>query len=112
MKIAICDDEKYDLEKIEYLIKKELLKHNISIFEIDTYLSSTMFLQSDEKIMQYDVIFLDINMPQINGIKEELFTICDIVCRVYRDCINSSHKFYIKGNFSSNHNKYLCFTSI
>lgn len=69
MKIAICDDEKYDLEKIEYLLKQELQKHSISIFEIDTYLSPSEFLWNNEKIMQYDVIFLDINMPQVNGIK-------------------------------------------
>lgn len=68
MKIAICDDEKYDLEKIEHLLKQELHKHNISVYKIDTYLSSNEFLQNNEKIMQYDVIFLDINMPQMNGI--------------------------------------------
>lgn len=68
IKIAICDDEKKQIEKIIDLLIQNFINHNISIYEIDFYMSGAEFLESS-KLLDYDVVFLDINMPEINGLE-------------------------------------------
>lgn len=68
LKIAVCDDEKIYLKRIEDMLRLMLDKNGISIYKIDTYLSGNDFFQNN-KIFEYDVIFLDINMPEINGLE-------------------------------------------
>ena len=68
LKIAVCDDEKIYLRRIEDMLKVILDNNGISIYEIDSYLSGKDFFQNN-KIFEYDVIFLDINMPEINGLE-------------------------------------------
>lgn len=67
--IAICDDEQYYLEKIERLLQEQLIQQGISIFKLDTYLSGEILLADSEAVARYQAIFLDINMPDINGLK-------------------------------------------
>ncbi|MCM1160209.1 MAG: LytTR family DNA-binding domain-containing protein [Roseburia sp.] len=67
--IAICDDEPYYLERIEKLLHEQLLQQGISIFKLDTYSSGEAFLADSEAASRYQVIFLDINMPDINGLR-------------------------------------------
>ena len=68
LKVAVCDDEKIYLKKIENMLKVMLDNNGVSFYEIDTYLSGKDFLHNN-KIFEYDVIFLDINMPEINGLE-------------------------------------------
>ncbi len=68
LQIAICDDEKYYLGKIAQSIKEILHRKGIGSYEIDIYSSGTEFLESG-KLYKYHVIFLDINMPQMNGME-------------------------------------------
>lgn len=67
--IAICDDEQYYLEKIEKLLQEQLLQQGISIFKLDTYSSGETLLADSEAVTRYQAIFLDINMPDLNGLK-------------------------------------------
>lgn len=62
IRIAVCDDETDVLARMErmlYSYKKETLS-------VDCYTSGTKLLASSK---QYDIIFLDIDMPGMNGIK-------------------------------------------
>ena len=65
MKIAICDDDQNFSEilkaKIESIFTAEDLKFDISIYN-----SCTNFIDS---VNQYDMIFLDVEMPDISGEK-------------------------------------------
>lgn len=68
LKIAVCDDEEFYLKKISGLIEKILINRGISRYGIDTYLSGEDFVQND-RFMDYNLIFLDINMPEMNGLE-------------------------------------------
>lgn len=59
--IAICEDEKYYTEQIQTLISCQLQNYNIDVFY-----SGTELLNSN---IDYDIIFMDIELPDCNGIK-------------------------------------------
>lgn len=58
-KIAICDDEFVHIEKIRTIL---------SDYETDNYLSPAALLDAVSAGVRYDVLFLDILMPGIDGI--------------------------------------------
>lgn len=66
-KIAICDDENYFTEEIKEIISDCMLKKGL-IFEIDTYSSGAKFISLGIGMLQYSIIFLDINMDEVDGI--------------------------------------------
>lgn len=61
MKIAIIDDERIYSEQIENLLKEYDYNFDIYVFN-----NSEEFIKSN--IKQYAIVFLDIEMPKINGI--------------------------------------------
>ncbi len=63
LKIAVCDDEQSFINIMVKLIKKTF-SDNIEI--LDTYTSPIVMLNSGKS---YDLLFLDIDMPRLNGIK-------------------------------------------
>ncbi len=65
LRIAICDDEKIILDKIEKLVKNEL--DNLKIKnEINTFISGESLLEYSN-LDDFDIIFLDIELKTING---------------------------------------------
>lgn len=66
-KIAICDDEKIFRENIKKYVEKYLNQKDI-LFEIDTFNSGKEFLNMGIEMVQYEIVFLDINMDEIDGI--------------------------------------------
>ena len=69
MRIAICDDEKQALTKYREVLTNILIKHKIAA-KIDLFSNADSLLfalgDSDNPI---DIVFLDINMPIINGVE-------------------------------------------
>lgn len=63
IKIAICDDEQICRDELKTLI----LEYN-SEFNLDTFQSAEELLKSDN-IRNIDILFVDIEMPQINGLE-------------------------------------------
>lgn len=66
-KIAICDDEKQFRENVNRYVKKYLSEKDIS-FKIDMFSSGKEFLELGIEMVSYSIIFLDINMDEIDGI--------------------------------------------
>lgn len=66
--IAICDDEKYFRIRERELVAKYMDSKSYK-FRIDIYDSGIELLKEKSKIPQYDIIFLDINMKEIDGMK-------------------------------------------
>lgn len=65
--IAICDDEPKILESLAEIIKKVVLKHNISAEYYVTQDAKEMLKHIDEN--NVDILFLNIDMPQHNGME-------------------------------------------
>ena len=65
IEIAVCDDDKAFLKEIDTILKKQNPfggKYNLTFFQ------SGMALLKNTKI-RFDLIFLDIQMPKLDGIK-------------------------------------------
>lgn len=65
MKVAVVDDSKEDAQQLTEYLEKYDADHGLSI-EITIFLASFDFLE--EYHGEYDVIFLDIEMPGSNGL--------------------------------------------
>ncbi len=66
MKIAICDDISLDAEKVRSLLTGHA---SFNESEIDIYTSSKSMLESINGGKTYDIAFLDVDMPYINGLE-------------------------------------------
>ena len=67
-KIALCDDDASFLDFLQNLLLIEFSAHNCNI-HIEKFISGKKLIESVEKNMEiYDIIFLDINMPEISGL--------------------------------------------
>lgn len=67
-RIAVCDDEELFIKTIESYISNYLLKKDVS-FEIDTFSSGKDMIALGQEIIKYTIVFLDVNMEEIDGIK-------------------------------------------
>lgn len=65
IRAAICDDESAMLDYLHEHISTEF-KRQVAETQIDKYTSGREFLEA-EKAEPYDVVFLDIDMPEISG---------------------------------------------
>ncbi|MFV0466943.1 MAG: LytR/AlgR family response regulator transcription factor [Lachnospiraceae bacterium] len=66
--IAICDDEKQFLHRIRDYVTESLNKKHV-VFEIDTFNSGQAFINTGFELAKYDIVFMDINMDQMNGLE-------------------------------------------
>lgn len=66
--IAICDDEAGFLFLEQKLVSAYMKNHDYQ-YRVDTFSSGIDFLQSNEDIGNFDIIFLDINMDELDGIE-------------------------------------------
>lgn len=66
--IAICDDEEYFLLREKKLIEKYMENRRMDV-RIDLYVSGNELLSRSDTALQYDIIFLDINMEEMDGIE-------------------------------------------
>ena len=67
MKIAICDDEQKDIERLKSLIERYDEDNHIG-FTIYEYCSATDLLRAVRAGSDFDMIFLDINMDDMDGL--------------------------------------------
>lgn len=68
LKIAVCDDEVVFAEKLKKIISSYLKEKQIS-YEIHLYQSGKALLEDRIDAASYQIIFLDINMDDMNGIE-------------------------------------------
>ncbi len=66
--IAICDDEEYFRLQEEKLVGEYMEKRKYS-YAIDTYPSGKEMLDRADVSLQYDIVFLDINMEEMDGLE-------------------------------------------
>lgn len=69
MKIAICDDEAYYREQISGLTKRYAEDNKDKEISVDIFTHAEQLLESVNKGKEYDIFFLDIIMPGMNGIE-------------------------------------------
>lgn len=67
-KIAVCDDDEYFRKHMEELINEYFGIREIKC-EIDIFASGMELVHLKENIINYDMIFLDINMEGLDGIE-------------------------------------------
>ena len=68
LKIAICDDEKYDRSRVHTLLQDYLTVNRLNA-SINLFSSGKEFLSERDNLVKYDIVFLDINMEEVDGIQ-------------------------------------------
>lgn len=63
--VSICDDSKFFLDKLQNEISKDFKKYSIA-HTVKAFSSGKEFLE-EHKNTPFDVVFLDIKMPDVNG---------------------------------------------
>lgn len=83
LRIAVCDDEQLFLDLITSILIKEFKNHNIDC-EIVPFKMCKEFLSS-HRSNNFDIVFLDIVMPEINGFEaaKELRRISEKTCVIF-----------------------------
>lgn len=64
--ISICDDNKYDIDKIKILLNKFSNKKHIE-FNINEFSNPNMLMYEIEDGKIADIFILDVEMPELNG---------------------------------------------
>lgn len=64
-KIAVCDDEELQLERIYNMVNDNFEKLEC-VFEISKFIYPKHFIEANY-LNNFDVVFLDIDMPEMNG---------------------------------------------
>ena len=68
IRIAVCDDNKAFVKYMEEAVDTEFKNQNAGRFEIESYLSGKL-MYHHHTIKPFDVVFLDIDMPEFDGFK-------------------------------------------
>lgn len=71
LQIAICDDEPVYQKKIKKLLEAYLISKSLP-YEIELFSSGEAFLSQSENRVKYDIVFMDINMNELDGIQTAL----------------------------------------
>ncbi|MBQ7147916.1 MAG: response regulator transcription factor [Pseudobutyrivibrio sp.] len=64
---AICEDERDIASYIEKTLASEFAKHNIQV-EFDIFYNGNKLLEMIDEHYHFDLVFMDIEMPEIDGI--------------------------------------------
>lgn len=95
LKIAICDDEKVFRDNINKYVAAYLNEKEIS-YEIDTFSSGKEIIDLGIEIKQYNIIFLDINMDDVDGIVTAQ-KIREYSSEIYIVFVDSLYKLFVGG---------------
>lgn len=68
LRIAICDDEKYFRKRMEQIVSEYMNIRNYD-YAIKCFESGESFLESGSQSFEYDIVFLDVNMKEMDGIE-------------------------------------------
>lgn len=66
-RIAICDDESYFRQDLQELVSAYMIDKGY-VFQIDTFGSGKEILSLGIEMLKYNIVFLDINMDEIDGV--------------------------------------------
>lgn len=103
LNIAVCDDSREYGEIVTYMIKEAALKNNIEC-NISTFNSGRNLVQAFKE-NEYDIIFLDMEMPELNGIETGL-----LIRKISEDPVIfylTSHKEYAYESYNVKARNYL-----
>lgn len=94
IKVAFCDDESSVLDELKGLLGRYRTKQNREIM-CDTFFSSLELMAEIEKGVHYDILFLDIILPNENGIRiAKEIRQCDSVVKII--FLTSSSEFAVQ----------------
>ncbi|MCM1500526.1 MAG: LytTR family DNA-binding domain-containing protein [Clostridium sp.] len=68
LKIAVCDDEEYFGKRIKDIILKYMQKLQYAC-NVDCFESGSTLIKSSVQKWDYDIVFLDVNMEEMDGIE-------------------------------------------
>lgn len=68
LRIAVCDDEEYFRKRMKQIISEYMTVRNYD-YAISCFESGESFLESGSQKFDYNIVFLDVNMKEMDGIE-------------------------------------------